>query len=293
MVHVTTVAARGLPAIIGGIAGIVAAVEICVVEDPVGGIAVPLAVKSDCIIVSDPRIRCGKIRRSGRQEPPARTRRIVQVFHLVADIVVLVPRSAVARCAGPDPLIIGAVDVRVVHVRVRVLVRAGDAADRARAVVGSCAVVAGRARRLARRHRRRRRRRPICRRRRLARRHRRRRRRRDFRRRRARSRRAAGVAALAAPRVPVKRATSGVAAVSSRRSAPAVVAALVSAGAGASAAPVNVAVLVVQFLVDTTVPHHPPPSVRSREERHPIRVRARHANRGRTLPGRAEFIVKA
>ena len=58
MVHVTTVAARGLPAIIGGIAGIVAAVEICVVEDPVGGIAVPLAVKSDCIIVSDPRIRC-------------------------------------------------------------------------------------------------------------------------------------------------------------------------------------------------------------------------------------------
>jgi hypothetical protein len=58
MVHVTTVAARGLPATIGGIASIVAAVEICVVEDPVGGIAVRLAVKSDCIIVSDPRIRC-------------------------------------------------------------------------------------------------------------------------------------------------------------------------------------------------------------------------------------------
>ena len=102
---------------------------------------------------------------------------------------------------------------------------------------------------------------------------------------------AAGVAALAALRVPVKRATSGVAAVSSRRRAPAVVAALVSAGA--SAAPDNVAALVVQILVNTTAPMHPPPSVRSREERHPIRVRARHVDRGRILPGRAEFIVKA
>ena len=133
MVHVTTVAARVIRATIGGIAGIVAAVEICVVEDPVGGIAVRLAVKRDLNVASDPRIRCGKIRRGGRQEPPARTRRIVQVFHPVADIVVLVPRTAVARCAGPDPLIIGAVDVRVVHVRVRVLIRAGEAADRAAA----------------------------------------------------------------------------------------------------------------------------------------------------------------
>ena len=113
----------------GGIAGIVAAVQPCVLVDPVGGIAVRLAAKSDLIIVSDPRIRCGKIRRGGRQEPPARTRRIVQVFHRAADIVVLIPRTAVARCAGPDPLIIGAVDVRVVHIRVRVLIRAGEADD--------------------------------------------------------------------------------------------------------------------------------------------------------------------
>ena len=103
---------------------------------------------------------------------------------------------------------------------------------------------------------------------------------------------AAGVAALAALRVPVKRAlSSSLAIIISRRRAPAVVAALVSAGA--SAAPDNVAALVVQILVDLTAPMHPPPSVRSREERHPIRVRARHANRGRILPGRAEFIVKA
>ena len=58
MVHVTTVAARGLPATIGGIASIVAAVEICVVEDPVGGIAVRLAIKKDMSVASDPRIRC-------------------------------------------------------------------------------------------------------------------------------------------------------------------------------------------------------------------------------------------
>ena len=103
---------------------------------------------------------------------------------------------------------------------------------------------------------------------------------------------AAGVAALAAPRVPVKRATNGVAAVSSRRRAPAVVAALANAGA-TSVAPGNVTVVSVHILVDATTPSHPPPSVRSREERHPIRVRGRHANRGRILSGRAEFIEKA
>ena len=48
----------GLRATIGGIAGIVAAVQLCVVEDPVGESPCAWPLKSELIIASDPGIRC-------------------------------------------------------------------------------------------------------------------------------------------------------------------------------------------------------------------------------------------
>ena len=55
--------------------------------------------ESDLVVVSDPRIVCGKIGRGVRQEPPFRARRIVQVFDAAVDVIALIPCAAVARCA--------------------------------------------------------------------------------------------------------------------------------------------------------------------------------------------------